>query len=145
MTLCLAPLPHVVAGESSVYKSRLLWAVNWIFAACYVYAIARVLMRWMHGNTSLVGSLALVLVLLFLAFGHLRLRLWASQVTAAMLVVATIFAIFILPGGFEPEVLPSTEVRIFLVLSIATIASAAVANYIVCKREEQRVRSGAGH
>ena len=132
---------HVVATENSVYKSRALRAVNWIFAACYIYAIARVSLRLIYGHISLIGSLVLLLVLVFLTFGHFRLKLWASQITAALLVVTTIIAGSFLPSGFEPEVLPSTETRILIVLSIATVAAVAVANYIFCKRESQRPKS----
>ena len=141
MTPCLSLPPRVAAEVSSVYKSRLLRSVNWVFAACYLYAIAHLLLTWIHESPSLIGTSTLTLVFLLLAFGHLRLKLWASQVTASLLVVATIFSSFILPGGFEPEVLPSFQSRIFLVSSIATIASIAVANYMLCKREEQRPKS----
>ncbi len=114
--------------------TRLLPWFNRLIAVGYIVVGARAVWTLIQGDHSRVFAVALVLVALPLAYGHLQMRSLAIKLSAALAGVATFFLGFGLLPSYEPELSPPMSTRVMNFSIFVMITGVLCANYYLSRR-----------
>lgn len=138
---CTAIRRNQPVAANNINAKDVLVLVNRVFAAAYVALACFVIRALVQHDTSLIGSMTLILLVFILAVGHFTHKAWALKASAAIFVVASLLAIPYLFSTYERELVPDLYVRITQFFFIVMLAILMVANYLIYMKLEKKDHS----
>ena len=121
-----------------VLKVQLLKYLNRLVAIAYLLIDMKVIAAYMLDSTNIIGTTLIIGGSIIQIYGHLRNRLWALKITAAIWGIINILALFYLLPIYPSEMNQPLFERLILFVGITLISITLVSNFYLSQKYAKR-------